>query len=85
MAGEARDKRTAVLPLLLGFNGGYVDTMGFLALQGLFTAPVTGNFSARRAPWRSCWLCRSFAQLSSSAGCCRTRSDTGRPRCFVTC
>ncbi|MBN9551759.1 MAG: DUF1275 domain-containing protein [Alphaproteobacteria bacterium] len=44
MAGEARDKRTAVLPLLLGFNGGYVDTMGFLALQGLFTAHVTGNF-----------------------------------------
>jgi uncharacterized membrane protein YoaK (UPF0700 family) len=32
------------LPLLLGFNGGYVDTAGFLALQGLFTAHVTGNF-----------------------------------------
>jgi uncharacterized membrane protein YoaK (UPF0700 family) len=31
-------------PLLLGFNGGYVDTAGFLALQGLFTAHVTGNF-----------------------------------------
>jgi uncharacterized membrane protein YoaK (UPF0700 family) len=44
MAGEAKDKRTAILPLLLGFNGGYVDTMGFLALQGLFTAHVTGNF-----------------------------------------
>jgi uncharacterized membrane protein YoaK (UPF0700 family) len=44
MAGEAKDKRTALLPLLLGFNGGYVDTMGFLALQGLFTAHVTGNF-----------------------------------------
>ena len=42
MTGEA--KRTALLPLLLGFNGGYVDTMGFLALQGLFTAHVTGNF-----------------------------------------
>lgn len=29
---------------LLTFNGGYVDTAGFLALQGLFTAHVTGNF-----------------------------------------
>ncbi len=34
----------ALLPLLLAFNGGYVDTAGFLALQGLFTAHVTGNF-----------------------------------------
>ena len=32
------------LPLILSFNGGYVDTIGFLALQGLFTAHVTGNF-----------------------------------------
>lgn len=31
-------------PLLLSFNGGYVDTAGYLALQGLFTAHVTGNF-----------------------------------------
>ncbi len=29
---------------LLAFNGGYVDTAGFLALHGLFTAHVTGNF-----------------------------------------
>ena len=29
---------------LWSFNGGYVDTAGFLALHGLFTAHVTGNF-----------------------------------------
>jgi uncharacterized membrane protein YoaK (UPF0700 family) len=30
--------------LVLSFNAGFVDTAGFLALQGLFTAHVTGNF-----------------------------------------
>jgi uncharacterized membrane protein YoaK (UPF0700 family) len=33
-----------ILPLVLSFNAGFVDTAGFLALQGLFTAHVTGNF-----------------------------------------
>jgi uncharacterized membrane protein YoaK (UPF0700 family) len=34
----------AALPLILSLNAGFVDTAGFLALQGLFTAHVTGNF-----------------------------------------
>src|ERR1700743_2281671 len=32
------------LPLVLSLNAGFVATAGFLALQGLFTAHVTGNF-----------------------------------------
>jgi uncharacterized membrane protein YoaK (UPF0700 family) len=32
------------LSTLLSFNGGYVDTAGYLVFQGLFTAHVTGNF-----------------------------------------
>ena len=32
------------LPILLSVNGGYVDAAGYLALHGLFSTHVTGNF-----------------------------------------
>lgn len=33
-----------VIPVVLSITGGYIDTAGFLALHGLFTSHVTGNF-----------------------------------------
>jgi uncharacterized membrane protein YoaK (UPF0700 family) len=41
MVTEAQ--RSPSLPILLSLNAGYIDTIGFLALHGLFTAHVTGN------------------------------------------
>lgn len=38
------DMKKPTLPVLMSLNAGFVDTAGFLALQGLFTAHVTGNF-----------------------------------------
>jgi uncharacterized membrane protein YoaK (UPF0700 family) len=34
----------AQIAALLSFNGGFIDTAGFLGLHGLFSAHVTGNF-----------------------------------------
>jgi len=34
----------SIMTRLLSLNAGFVDTVGFLGLQGLFTAHITGNF-----------------------------------------
>jgi uncharacterized membrane protein YoaK (UPF0700 family) len=35
---------SSVMTRLLSLNAGFVDTVDFLGLQGLFAAHVTGNF-----------------------------------------
>ena len=37
-------RHAAILGALLAFTAGAVDTLGFIALFGLFSAHVTGNF-----------------------------------------
>jgi len=51
---------------MLSFNAGYIDTSGFLALQGLLTAHVTGNFRhfRRLAGTRYVRRCRKAACAS---------------------
>ncbi|MGE0563558.1 MAG: YoaK family protein [Pseudolabrys sp.] len=40
----ALPRNQSTIAALLSFNGGFVDTVGFLGLAGLFTSHVTGNF-----------------------------------------
>lgn len=44
MADSSNEVQASRQAVVLGFIGGYVDTLGFVALFGLFTAHVTGNF-----------------------------------------
>jgi uncharacterized membrane protein YoaK (UPF0700 family) len=64
--------RNHVQGMALGFLAGYVDTLGFLALFGLFTAHETGNFiligAALADPSRSSILLKFLAFPAFVAG-----------------
>lgn len=44
MVVETQKPLSLFVPVVLGLTAGYVDTASFMALHGLFTAHVTGNF-----------------------------------------
>src|ERR1700754_4971423 len=44
MVTETTKPLPFLVPAVLGLTAGYVDTASFMALHGLFTAHVTGNF-----------------------------------------
>ena len=70
-------KRNQAQGVALGFLAGYVDTLGFLALFGLFTAHVTGNFiligAALADPSRSSILLKLLAFPAFIAGVAAAR------------
>jgi uncharacterized membrane protein YoaK (UPF0700 family) len=69
--------RSQAQGMALGFFAGYVDTLGFLALFGLFTAHVTGNFiligAALADPSRSSILLKFLAFPAFIAGVAAAR------------
>jgi uncharacterized membrane protein YoaK (UPF0700 family) len=70
-------RRGQLQGVALGFLAGYVDTLGFLALFGLFTAHVTGNFiligAALADPSRSSILLKFLAFPAFIAGVAAAR------------
>jgi len=71
---------SGTLPAILSLNGGYVDTAGYLALQGLFTAHVTGNFVTLGATLGAGHV-RCLGQAPGAAGIlhCRHFGSPARP------
>jgi hypothetical protein len=73
----------------LSFVGGFVDVVGFIALFGLFTAHVTGNFimiglemvHATELAIAKLLAGRSLSSWSPSPGssCCTTRTGASPP------
>jgi uncharacterized membrane protein YoaK (UPF0700 family) len=68
----SEQNHSRVQGVALGFLAGYVDTLGFLALFGLFTAHVTGNFiligAALADPGRGAVLLKFLAFPAFIAG-----------------